>query len=421
MLSLWLARKDYLIIIFMTGTVARVHWSLLPVFRYTELMSESLDNIPSVARMRLGAKSRLPKAVFDFIDGGADDENTLHRNIQDFERYRFSPKVLNDVSAPKLGCEYLGVSSSMPLAIAPTGLAGLAWPAAERLLALAARQQNIPFTLGAMGSCDIEEIAATSLAHRWFQIYILKDREVTADLMKRAKESGFETLLVTVDVPVVGKRERDVVNGFTVPLKWTPRMCWEMLSHPAWSLETLQHGAPIMKSLKRYADVDVQTAAAHAVWVNEAFDPSVTWADLREIRDNWKGKLLVKGVLTCDDADAAVAAGVDGLVISNHGGRQLDGAISSVCALDRVAEHLSGRLPLILDSGIRRGSDVVKALCLGASAAMIGRATLYGAAVGGEAGINRVLDLLRDEIVRTLALIGVNNVTDLNRSYLSKD
>jgi len=381
-------------------------------------MTGRIDNVPGVAQMRVLAKSRLPKAVFDFIDGGAEDEASLRSNREDFSRYAFVPRVLRDVAAPNLECRVLGSNASMPVIIAPTGLAGLAWPGAERLLASAAARQQIPFTLGALGSCDIEDIASTDLARKWFQLYVLKDRQVTHQLIERAEQSGYETLVVTVDVPVVGKRERDVVNGFTVPLKWSPRMCWEMISHPAWSLQTLQHGVPMMESLVPYADVDTRSAAAHAFWINSAFDPSASWEDLEKIRDAWKGKLLIKGVLSHEDATHAMRIGAEGIVVSNHGGRQLDGALSSIQALDNIAVHVDGQLELIVDSGIRRGSDVVKALCLGASAVMIGRPSLYGAAAGAEAGITRVLDIFREEIARTLALLGVDSVEKLDRSYL---
>jgi len=369
--------------------------------------------------MRRRAKSKLPKAVFDFIDGGSEDEVSLQSNRDDFSRYSFLPRVLRDVTDPHLECQILGKQSSMPVIIAPTGLAGLAWPGAESLLASVAQQQEIPFTLAALGSCDIEEVAATDLSRKWFQIYVLKDRQVTYELIQRAEQCAYETLVVTVDVPVVGKRERDVVNGFTVPLKWTPAMCWEMISHPGWSLKTLRHGVPTMRSLAPYADVDTQSAAAHAVWVNRNFDPSATWEDIQKIRDRWGAKLLVKGVLTHEDATRAMQVGVDGIVVSNHGGRQLDGAVSSIRALDRVSLHVNGQLELIVDSGVRRGSDVVKALCLGASAVMIGRPTLYGVAAGAEDGIEKVLELFREEIQRTLALIGIEDIAKLDRSCLT--
>lgn len=381
-------------------------------------MVTNIDTIPSVARMRLKAKSRLPKAVFDFIDGGADDELTLRHNVDDFAAYAFQPKVLRDVAQVSLERKIFEQVSAMPVIIAPTGLAGLAWPRAERLLAQAARAKNIPFTLAALGSCDIEEIATINPLRRWFQLYVLKDRDVTKDLLSRAQQSGYEVLVITVDVPVVGKRERDVVNGFTVPLRWSPRMFWDMVSHPQWSLETLRAGVPTMKSVSRYAGIDTDAVAAHATWVNNAFDPSATWDDVAAIRDIWAGKLLIKGVMSCDDAERALQIGADGIVVSNHGGRQLDGALSSVHALARIATHIDGRLPLFLDSGVRRGSDIVKALCLGATAVLVGRATLYGAAAGGEPGIARVLHILHEEIARTLALIGVDDINALDKTFL---
>jgi (S)-mandelate dehydrogenase len=381
-------------------------------------MATNLDKIPSIDGMRLAARKRLPKAVFDFIDGGSDDENTLQRNRRDFADYHLQPNILNDVSSCSLQSGFLGASASMPVIISPTGLAGLAWPEAELLLATAAKEHDIPFTLAALGSCDIEEVAAVGHARKWFQFYVLKDRQITLQLIERAKQSGYETLVLTVDTAVVGKREKDVHNGFTVPLKWTPRTCWDMISHPQWSLATLRAGVPMMRSLTPYAQMDTRSATQHATWINDAFDPSVNWDDIKLIRDAWPHKLLIKGILRTDDADRALAAGFDGIVVSNHGGRQLDGALSSIRALDKISTHLDGKLPLILDSGVRRGSDVVKALCLGASAVMMGRPTLYGAAAAGQQGVDKVLSLMREEINRTLALMGVADINKLDRSYL---
>ncbi len=382
-------------------------------------MANNLDTIPSIDGMRLKARARLPRAIFDFIDGGSDDELTLQSNRSDFANYRLQPNILRDVSSCTLQSHFLGSASSMPVIISPTGLAGLAWPNAELLLASAAKAQDIPFTLAALGSCDIEQVAAVDHARKWFQIYVLRDREITRKLIERALQAGYETLILTVDTGVIGKRERDVLNGFTVPLKWTPRTCWDMASHPHWSLATLRAGVPIMRSLTPYTQMDTQSATKHAKWINDAFDPSANWDDFKTIRDLWPHKLLIKGILRTDDADRALAMGADGIVVSNHGGRQLDGALSSVQALDIISTHLNGKLPLILDSGVRRGSDVVKALCLGASAVMMGRPTLYGAAVAGEQGINKVLSLLREEISRTLALLGVPDINDLDRSCLA--
>ena len=381
-------------------------------------MATNLDSIPSIDSMRLEAQKKLPRAVFDFIDGGADDEHTLHRNRIDFAHYHLQPNILKDVSSCSLQSSFLGASSSMPVIISPTGLAGLAWPLAEMLLATAAKTNDIPFTLAALGSCDIEQVAAVGHVRKWFQFYVLKDRQITLKLIERALQAGYETLVLTVDTAVVGKREKDVHNGFTVPLKWTPRTCWDMISHPHWSLATLRAGVPMMRSLTPYAQMDTRSATRHATWINDAFDSSANWDDIKLIRDSWPHKLLIKGVLRTDDADRALGAGFDGIVVSNHGGRQLDGALSSIRALDRISAHLDGKLPLILDSGVRRGSDVVKALCLGADAVMMGRPTLYGAAAAGQQGVDKVLSLIREEINRTLALMGVADINQLDRSYL---
>jgi len=385
-------------------------------------MTINLHHIPSLDYMRQRARARLPRAVFDFIDGGADDEQTLAANRSAFERYRFAPRVLRDVS--QITIEKAPVSakeraSSMPVIISPTGLAGLAWPDGEKHLAAAAESHNIPYTLAALGSCSIEDTAAVGHSHKWFQLYVLKDRDITADLIQRALQCDYDTLVVTVDVPVIGKRERDAVNGFTMPLSLTPATCLDLLMHPAWSLATLRAGVPLMQSLLRYNEMNARSVAAHAAWINRLFDPAADWQSIAEIRAAWPRRLLIKGILHADDARRARDAGADGIVISNHGGRQLDSALPSVVALDTIASELQGEMPLILDSGVRRGTDVVKALCLGASAVMMGRPTLFGLAVAGEAGASRVLTILAEEISRCLALLGVDDINSLQRDMLT--
>lgn len=296
-----------------------------------------MDDIACIADMRSAARRRLPRAVFDFIDGGAEDERTLAENREGFARIRFAPRVLRDVSNRSLATRILGEPSAAPLFIAPTGLAALACPAADVHLAQAAAGAGIPFTLSTSASATIEEVAtATSTAgvahsRNWFQLYVFRNREVTHDLMDRALASGYRTLVVTLDVPVLGKRERDLRNRFTVPLRPTLAGLWDLMLHPRWCAQVLRAGTPRLKNYTGYAS-GVSTASL-AAWINSELDPTLCWDDIRALRARWPGPMLLKGIVRADDVLAARQAGVDGVVISNHGGRQLDGAPATIDAL----------------------------------------------------------------------------------------
>lgn len=381
-----------------------------------------MDDIACIADMRSAARRRLPRAVFDFIDGGAEDERTLADNREGFARIRFAPRVLRDVSNRSLAARILGEPSAAPLFIAPTGLAALACPAADVHLAQAAAGAGIPFTLSTSASATIEEVAtATSTAgvahsRNWFQLYVFRNREVTHDLMDRALASGYRTLVVTLDVPVLGKRERDLRNRFTVPLRPTLAGLWDLMLHPRWCAQVLRAGTPRLKNYTGYAS-GVSTASL-AAWINSELDPTLCWDDIRALRARWPGPMLLKGIVRADDVLAARQAGVDGVVISNHGGRQLDGAPATIDALRGLPAEARAGLEIFLDGGVRRGSDVVKALCLGATAVGIGRPVLYGAAAGGRPGIDRVLAIFLEEIDRTLALLGVRDIASLRGDAL---
>lgn len=381
-----------------------------------------MDDIACIADMRSAARQRLPRAVFDFIDGGAEDERTLADNREGFARIRFAPRVLRDVSNRSLATRILGEPSAAPLFIAPTGLAALACPAADVHLAQVAAGAGIPFTLSTSASATIEEVAtATSTAgvahsRNWFQLYVFRNREVTHDLMDRALASGYRTLVVTLDVPVLGKRERDLRNRFTVPLRPTLAGLWDLMLHPRWCAQVLRAGTPRLKNYTGYASGD--STASLAAWINSELDPTLCWDDIRALRARWPGPMLLKGIVRADDVLAARQAGVDGVVISNHGGRQLDGAPATIDALRGLPAEARAGLEIFLDGGVRRGSDVVKALCLGATAVGIGRPVLYGAAAGGRSGIDRVLAIFLEEIDRTLALLGVRDIASLRGDAL---
>ncbi|HWK45035.1 MAG TPA: alpha-hydroxy-acid oxidizing protein [Stellaceae bacterium] len=366
-----------------------------------------MRRLVSIADFREEARRRLPRLVFDYLDGGAEDEVTLRRNREVFERLRLCPRPLNDVSRRDQSTQLFGSRIAMPVVIAPTGLNGLFWRDGDIALARAAAQVGIPFVLSTASNSTIEEVAERAGGDLWFQLYIVS-RSIADGLVARALSVGYRTLVLTVDVSLSGKRERDLRNRFSQPFKPSLPVLADMLRHPRWLASTLRSGAPELKNLASAAAAD---ANAQAALLSRQMDASFSWDDLGRLRDRWPHRLLVKGLLHPDDARRAVAAGVDGVILSNHGGRQLDGVTSPIEVLPRFTERLP--VPLLVDSGFRRGSDIVKALASGADAVLLGRATLYGLAVAGEAGVTAVLALLRDEIDRVLALLGCQSLAAL--------
>jgi len=372
----------------------------------------------SVADLRNAAKCRLPRAVFDFIDGGAEDERTLSGNLAAFARLRFQGKALIDVSDVSTSAQILGGPSSLPIVIAPFGAAGFPWPRGDLASADAAAAFGIPYAMSSTASVAMEEIAERSEGRRWFQCYIFKRREITAQLIERARQAGFETLVITVDLPVGGNRERDYRNDFSVPFRFTPRNVFDFAVHPRWSLSTLAHGMPVMANLTAFGNMDNVNTAASTVGRN--YDPSFDWDDLGRIRDSWKGKLVVKGIARGEDARRLADLGVDAVAVSNHGGRQLDGALPALCCLPEVRAAVGHRVDVLVDGGIRRGSDIVKALALGADAVMVGRAVLYGLAAGGPAGAHRALEILAQELRRTMQLLGTPHLGEIGAHLIAR-
>ena len=370
-------------------------------------------NIEDLRRM---ARRRLPRGVFDFFDGGAEDETTLAANRAAFARVRFAPRVLVDVSRADTGTEILGAPTRLPLAIAPTGASGLGWPDADVALARAAAAMGIPFTLSTAANTSIERVAREAPGRLWFQLYVLRDRAVTAKLVERARAADYEALMVTVDLPVGGKRERDFHNDFMIPFRPSGRNLLDFLSRPRWLLGLLRRGVPKLENLEGYESEGHSGPATRgtiASSVGSHLDPAFDWDRLKALRDSWPRKLIVKGVARADDAERIAALGCDAIVVSNHGGRQLDGAIATLEALPEIARAVGGRSTVLLDSGVRRGSDIVKARALGARAVLVGRAPLYGVSAAGEAGARRALEILADELVRTMQLCGVTRFDDI--------
>ncbi|MBV8623615.1 MAG: alpha-hydroxy-acid oxidizing protein [Herbaspirillum sp.] len=366
----------------------------------------------NVADYRALAKKRLPKIVFDYLDGGAEDELGLERNRQGFEQILFRPRRLVDVSQRSMSIDLLGKRIPAPMVIAPTGLNGIFWPDGDIELAKAAARFGIPFVLSTASTSSIEEVARASDGQFWFQLYVVHRR--LADLLvSRAQNAGCTTLILTTDVGVNGKRERDLRNGFGLPMKYTMKAVMDGMLHPRWSWNLLTSGMP---QLANFASQQSQDAEIQAALLKRQMDASFSWADLARLRDMWPHKLLVKGLIREDDLARCAALGVDGVILSNHGGRQLDSAVSPIQVLANAACVTS--LPSFVDSGIRRGADIVKAMALGAGAAFLGRATLYGLAARGQEGVLEVLNLLKSEIDTTLAQIGCADINDLSRDYL---
>jgi len=372
----------------------------------------------NIEDLRGMAKRRLPRAIFDFFDGAAEDEITLRENRAAFERVRLAPKVLSGVARVDTAATILGARAELPIAIGPTGGIGFGWPFADVGIARAAAAAGIPYTLSTMATASIERIAREAGGRLWFQAYIFRQRDMTLGLVERARQFGYEALMVTVDVPVGGKRERDFRNDFAIRFRFTPRNVVDFATRPLWVLGILRHGMPVLENVVGLAP-EAKSTAEIASSVGQFWDADFDWDGLKAMRDQWPGRMLVKGVLRADDAARLASIGVDAVVVSNHGGRQLDGAVAALDALPPVVRAVKGRISVLVDGGVRRGVDVVKALALGAEGVMLGRATLYGACAAGEAGAARALQILADELVRAMQLSGVRSVAEIGPDLLA--
>ena len=370
----------------------------------------------NILQLREAARKRLPRAIFDFMDGGAEDEIALADNSAAFRRVRIMPRVLVDVSKVDLTTEILGRPHALPFAIGPTGGVGFVWPLGDIALAQAAHKAGVPFTLSTTASVSVETLRASTDARLWFQCYIFRSREFTLQLIRRALAADYDALVITVDLPVGGNRERDFRNDFAVPFRYTPRNVLDFARHPEWVATTLRHGLPRMPNTEGLAPAASIANAASSVGRN--YDPSFSWDDLKAIRDLWPRKLIVKGVVRPDDTERLAALGADAVVVSNHGGRQLDSAPATLDALPGVKAAAGARMPVFLDGGIRRGSDIFKALARGADAVLVGRATLFGLATAGGYGAERALDILKTELIRTMQLSGATRISEIDGQFL---
>lgn len=357
--------------------------------------------------------------MFDYIDGGADDEITMARNREAFLRWDLVPRVLRDVREVDLSTEILGTRISMPLICAPTGASRLFHHMGETAMARAVRDAGTIYTLSSVATRSIEDVAEVSDGPRWFQVYVWRDRAILRDFIDRARAAGYTALCLTVDVPVPGHRERDLRNGFAVPPRLRARNLLDALAHPRWLWHHLTSPRLSFRNVEGYAGTDAGMLSVME-YIARQFDLAVTWDDAARMIEAWQGPFVIKGILGVEDARRAAEIGASAIVVSNHGGRQLDGSPATLEVLPEIAEAVGDRVQVILDGGIRRGTDIIKALCLGARACMSGRALLYGLAAGGEAGAARALALLRAEMERDMRLLGCRSVAELGAGFLRR-
>jgi (S)-mandelate dehydrogenase len=377
----------------------------------------NIDRAVNIADLHDLAKRRLPRGVFDFIEGGVEDEHGLARNEESFARRLLVPKYLVDVSHRDQTRTLFNRTYASPFGIAPTGFAGLFRPGADLSLAAAATAANIPFVMSGTSTASIEAAARIAPTHTWYQLYVARDLKISEDQIRRAVDAGLSTLVLTVDVPVSSKRERNIRNNFGLTFKIDGRAVLDAFKHLPWVLEFLRNGMPAFENWTPYAG-DAADARRVARFVMEQTPATVTWRDLENFRRLWPRHLVVKGLMSPADALHAAEIGVDGIIVSNHGARQLDRAPAPLEVLSAMRAAVEDRLVLMLDGGIRRGADIVTALCLGARFVFVGRATLYGAIAGGVQGVNKAIDILRDEIDRVLAQIGCPSVERLNEDFV---
>ena len=379
-----------------------------------------MQRAANIADLRLIAKKRLPGGVFDYIDGAAEDEVTYRRNESSFHQWEFVPSVLVDVSSLDTTTTLLGKPLAFPLVCAPTGFTRIVEPAGELSVARSAARHDIPYSLSTLSTRSIEEVAGVNEGRKWFQVYVWKDRGLVRDLIDRAAAAGYEALCITVDLAVAGRRERDVRRGLTLPPNLGLDTIIEGLRKPSWTWRFLRADPITFANVTGAMERDGSTAESLSDYIADQFDPSLSWSDLEWFRSIWSGPIVVKGIQSIPDARRAVDHGVEAIALSNHGGRQLDGAPAAIDLVAPVADAVGDSIEIICDGGIRRGSDIVKALAQGATAGMVGRPYLYGLGAGGEKGVDRVLEFFEDGLRRTMALCGVTSINNITPDLLRK-
>lgn len=373
----------------------------------------------TIADLKKRAKWRVPKMFYDYADSGAWTESTYRANEADFTKIHLRQRVLVDMSNRSLASTMIGENVSMPVALAPTGLCGMQHADGEILAAQAAEEAGVPFTLSTMSVCSIEDVAEHTTKPFWFQLYVMKDRGFVESLIGRARAAGCSALVLTLDLQILGQRHKDLVNGLSTPPKFTPKHVWQVGTRPFWALEMLQTKRRSFRNIVGHAPASSDLSSL-AVWTAEQFDTRLSWADVEWIRERWGGKLILKGVLDTEDAAMAAKTGADAIIVSNHGGRQLDGALSSISMLPKIVDEVGGDIEIHMDGGIRSGQDILKARALGARGTYIGRPYLYGLGAMGKKGVTRALDILRKELDVTMALCGKRDIEEIDRSILAK-
>ncbi len=373
--------------------------------------------VTNIADLRRMAQKRVAKAIFDYVDRGSYDESTLRANSADLDDIKFRQRVAINVDNRSTAVKMIGTDAIMPVAIAPTGLTGLNWANGEMLGARAAERFGIPFTLSTMSICSIEDVASAVTKPFWFQLYVMRDRGFAASLIERAKAAKCSALMLTLDLQIQGQRHQDLKNGLSVPPQLTLATMLDIMTKPGWALNVMTGRRKSFGNLEgRIKNADTLTTLSQ--WIAGQFDPTLSWDDVAWVKSLWGGKLILKGILDAEDAKLAAACGVDAIVVSNHGGRQLDGTVSSIHALPEVVQAVGDRTEVWFDGGIRSGQDVLKAVALGAKGTMIGKSFLYGLGAMGEEGVTLALEIIRKELDVTMALCGLKDIKDAGPSIL---
>ncbi|HCL63584.1 MAG TPA: L-lactate dehydrogenase [Rhizobium sp.] len=378
-----------------------------------------MSRIVEIADLKALAKRRVPKLFFDYADSGAYTESTYRANESDFSRIKLRQRVMVDMSGRSLETTMIGQKVSMPVALAPTGLTGMQFADGEMLAARAAEEFGVPFTLSTMSICSIEDVASVTTKPFWFQLYVMRDRDFVRDLIDRAKAANCSALVLTADLQILGQRHKDIRNGLSAPPRLTPKHLWQMATRPRWCWNMLQTSRRTFRNIHGHAKSVTDLASLNA-WTMEQFDPQLSWKDVGWIKERWGGPLIIKGILDVEDANMAAETGADAIVVSNHGGRQLDSAHSSISMLPRIVDAVGDRIEVHLDGGIRSGQDVLKAVALGAKGTFIGRPFLYGLGAMGKPGVTLALDIIRKEMDVTMALCGKRKIGDINRDIIAE-
>lgn len=376
-----------------------------------------MPNIVEIADLKRLAQRRVPKMFFDYADSGAWTESTYRANEDDFKKIKLRQRVLVDMTNRSLETTMIGEKVAMPVALAPTGLTGMQHADGEMLAAQAAEAFGVPFTLSTMSICSIEDVASVTKKPFWFQLYVMKDRDFVKNLIGRARAAGCSALVLTLDLQILGQRHKDIRNGLSAPPKFTPKHIWQMATRPGWCLGMMGTQRRTFRNIAGHAK-NVTDLSSLSSWTAEQFDPQLNWNDVAWIKEQWGGKLILKGILDVEDAKMAAKSGADAIIVSNHGGRQLDGAPSSISMLQPIVDAVGDKIEVHVDGGIRSGQDVLKARALGAQGVFIGRPFLYGLGAMGKDGVTLALEIIRKELDITMALCGKRDINDIDKSII---